>query len=196
MPSSELLALLFTAISGLFAFAMWIWKKLIKPTQKFVEEVKQCQEEVRESIKIIRSEVVTNGGSSIKDAVDSLKGTCERIEERQQVLDQRSKASLHYHDEALFETDDIGHITWFNERFKKLIDNEDLKGYDWLSIMAENKRESFIKEFASCLEMSRKLDFETEDTNDNPISFVGYPYKINDKTHRGFLIHVSFLGEA
>ena len=87
--SHDNLLFLFTLISGLTGFTLFTWKRLVKPTQQFMAD----QEDIKYSIETIRKEVVTNGGLSIKDVVNSLKGTCERIEDRQKVLDQRSKAS-------------------------------------------------------------------------------------------------------
>ena len=181
MPWEELLTLIFSILGGLGTFAMFVWKKLIVPAQKFIED----HDDVKESIETIKNEVVTNGGSSIKDAIG-------RIEARQQVLDQRSKASLHYHDEALFETDEHGNLIWSNSKFKDFSENSFKygAGYDWITIIDEPNREDFLKEFASCLEMCRKLDMETVSFEGKPIKFIGYPYKIKDKVHKGFLIHL------
>lgn len=180
MPVEELLAMLFSILGGLGTFALFVWRKLIVPAQKFIED----HEEVKESINTIKAEVVTNGGSSIKDAIG-------RIEERQKVLDQRSKASLHYHDEALFETDEHGNLVWANERFQKIMgDKYKVDTWDWVTFIEEPKRENFLREFASCLEMSRKLDTETTSHSSETVKFVGYPYKIKENVHKGFLIHL------
>ena len=154
------------------------------------------QEDVKASIETIRQEVVTNGGLSIKDVVNSLKTTCERIEDRQKVLDQRSKASLHYHDQALFETNKEGRLVWNNDKFQKVVGEglQIMEGYDWIALIDEPERERFIKEFQSCMKTCRKVDIETTSVNGNPIRFVGYPYKVSEKSHRGFLIHLSFKG--
>ena len=188
--SHDTLLFAFTLISGLTGFSLFIWKRLIKPTQAFLED----QDDIKESIETIRKEVVTNGGLSIKDVVNSLKHTCERIEDRQRVLDQRSKASLHYHDQALFETNMEGHLIWNNDKFQKAI-GESLQiteGYDWVTFIDEPEREAFLKEFSSCLSMSRRLDMETTSIHGEPIRLVGYPYKVTENTHLGFLINLSF----
>jgi len=180
--------LVFTGFSGIAAFAVWVYRKLIKPTQQFLDD----QEDIKKAIKTIESEVITNGGSSIKDAVNSLKRTCYNIERNQKVLDQRSKASLHYHEFPLFEVDNKGRIVWYNKEFSNIHDNEgDLKGYDWISMIAEEEREEFIKEFSSCVEMCRKLDIETVSMQGSEIHFVGYPYRVSEDDHEGFLIHLN-----
>ena len=188
--SHDTLLFIFTLISGLTGFFIFVWKRLIQPTQKFLE----TQEDVKASIETIRNEMVTNGGLSIKDVVNSLKETCERIEDRQKVLDQRSKASLHYHDQALFETDKEGHLIWNNDKFQKAIGEslQGMEGYDWVTFIDEPEREIFLKEFSSCLSMSRRLDIETRSVTGQSIRFVGYPYKVTENTHQGFLIHLSF----
>ena len=190
MPLSEVIAIvlpLLGAIGGLFAF---VWRKLIKPANSFLRD----HEKIKASIQTIKEEVVTNGGRSLKDAVIQLKRTCDRIEDRQKVINQRSKASLHYQNEALFETDKDGKLIWINDKFYQVTGETltNMEGYNWVTIIDEPEREGFLKEFLSCIEMCRKLDIETTSNNGNTIRFVGYPYIVNDKAHHGFLVHVSF----
>ena len=190
MPLSEVIAIvlpLLGAIGGLFAF---VWRKLIKPANSFLRD----HEKIKASIQTIKEEVVTNGGRSLKDAVIQLKGTCDRIEDRQKVINQRSKASLHYQNEALFETDEDGKLIWINDKFYQVTGETltNMEGYNWVTIIDEPEREGFLKEFLSCIEMCRKVDIETTSMSGKTIRFVGYPYKITDKAHQGFLVHLSF----
>ena len=190
MPLSEIIAIvlpLLGAIGGLFAF---VWRKLIKPANGFLKD----HEKIKASIQTIKEEVVTNGGRSLKDAVVCLKATCERIEDRQKVINQRSKASLHYQNEALFETDEDGKLIWINDKFYQVTGETltNMEGYNWVTIIDEPEREGFLKEFLSCIEMCRKVDIETTSMSGKTIRFVGYPYKITDKAHQGFLVHLSF----
>ena len=190
MPLSEVIAIvlpLLGAIGGLFAF---VWRKLIKPANGFLKD----HEKIKASIQTIKEEVVTNGGRSLKDAVIQLKGTCDRIEDRQKVINQRSKASLHYQNEALFETDEDGKLIWINDKFYQVTGETltNMEGYNWVTIIDEPEREGFLKEFLSCIEMCRKVDIETTSMSGKTIRFVGYPYKITDKAHQGFLVHLSF----
>lgn len=158
----------------------------------YFKRFQNCQEEVKESIRIIKAEVTPNGGSSLKDAVNSLKKTCDRIEVRQKVLDQRSKAALHYNETPLFETDTKGRLTWCNEAFlEKTTDNGTCReGFDWLTVIEDDLRDDFLTEFNSCLKMCRKIDIETISVHGRSIHFVGYPYKIAKGIHEGFLIHL------
>jgi hypothetical protein len=186
--NAESLAIAGSLAGIISSCGIFMWKKLVKPAIKFLED----QEEIKQSIKTIKSEVVTNGGSSIKDVVNCLTVTCENIEKTQKVLDQRSKASLHYHDRALFEVDKFGRMSWFNERFELLASNGDQpkEGFDWVNIVDEGEREDFVKETTSCIEMCRKIDIVTNSIDNEKIHFLGYPYRITEKEHEGFLIHL------
>ncbi len=185
---AEFLAMASALASIVTSISVFLWKKLLKPAIKLMDD----HEEIKKSIDIIKGEVTPNGGGSIKDAVNCLRETCKNIETTQKVLDQRSKASLHYHDRALFEIDKLGGMKWFNERFESLTEDNGTptEGFDWVSIVDESEREEFLKEITSCLEMCRKIDIETKSVHDQIIHFLGYPYRITDKEHEGFLIHL------
>ena len=185
---SESLAMASTLAGIIGSVSIFLWKKLIKPAIKLMDD----HEDIKKSIDVIKGEVTPNGGGSIKDAVICLKQTCENIERSQQVLDQRSKASLHYHDRALFEIDKYGRMKWYNEKFESLTKDEGspTEGFDWVSMVDESQREEFVKEVTSCVEMCRKIDIETTSISDDKIYFLGYPYRIADKDHEGFLIHL------
>ena len=189
MYDAETIVIVGTAASTLFAFLMFLYKKLVKPTMKFMEDY----EDTKQSIKIIKAEVTPNGGSSIKDTINNLKHTCSSIERYQKVLDQRSKASLHYHKYALFEIDSHGRMIWFNEKLKSFLLHKgfgNVQGFDWISIIDEEYREEFVKEFTSCVAMCRKIDVQTTSANGGKIHFVGYPYRVSEEDHEGFLIHL------
>ena len=188
MLDAESLAIVGSLAGIISSCGIFMWKKLVNPAIKFLKD----QEEIKQSIKTIKSEVVTNGGTSIKDAVNCLTVTCENIEKTQKVLDQRSKASLHYHDRALFEVDKFGRISWFNEKFELLVSDGDQhsEGFDWVNIVDESEREDFVKETTSCIEMCRKIDIVTNSIDNEKIHFLGYPYRITENEHEGFLIHI------
>jgi len=94
----------------------------------------------------------------------------------------------------LFEVDKFGRMSWFNEKFESMTKDDGLpaegEGFDWVSVVDEDRREDFVKEMTSCLEMCRKIDIETTSVNNQGIHFLGYPYRITEKEHEGFLIHI------
>lgn len=181
-----------TVFGVLFGFLGFIYRTVVKPILSFINQ----HQAVVESIELIKKEVTTNGGSSIKDAVSSLKKTCERIELRQKIIEERSKLSLHYHNEALFEVDKNGNLLWTNEKFYQITgeNQTDLQGLNWINYVQEEDREKFEKELKNCLSSCRKFEFETVNTNGVRVRFVGFPYRINYNQQMGFLFNLSSLG--
>lgn len=185
----ETIALIFGGISGITGLCTLIWKKFLKPIVKLCKN----QDYFKESVEEIRKELKTNGGNSIKDAIIDLKDSCKRIEYRQQVIIQRTKAALHYSGAALFETDEDGRMIWSNAHLCKFfpVIGTQLEGYDWLNIIHEDEREEVLKEFLSCLEMNRRFSKPTKNFEGEEIRFLGYPYRLNEDTHGGFLVSVT-----
>jgi len=193
MATSELIAII-SGVLGLLGTFLAFGRKFYKQVSSFIE----AQEEVKESIKVIQNEVTPNGGKSLKDIVYKMKITCERMDVRQRVLDQRSKAALHYQKEALFEIDKSGNMTWCNEAFRTLMVEEGgvvSTGKDWIAVVDEDSRKDFVEEVQSCLKMCRKIDVETVDTQGSVVYFIGFPYKIGRNNHEGFLIHLKIKKE-
>ena len=186
MISPETAAVI-AALSGAIGSVGLFIYRTVKKVGKHLSDFDSC----KESLSIIRSEVTTNGGKSLKDSINSLKSTCERMEIQQKIFDQRSKAALHYQERPLFETDRKGRMTWCNEPFQEITkdDGDFSRGHDWIAIVDEDAREDFLIELKSCLQMSRKLDIETTSIKGGALHFVGYPYRISEGKHAGFLIH-------
>ena len=189
----EHITFVFSIIGGLGTFFSLMWVKVIKPAIKFVKG----QEEVGRSLETIKKELTTNGGNSLKDAIVDLRSTVNRMEKRQKVIEQRTKAALHYNDAALFETDDHGRLTWTNNNFYELTQDviNSVEGYDWLNYIKEEDREDLFDELKSCLKMNRKLVKTVQTVDDKTVKMMGFPYRINDKEHGGFLISISQLKE-
>jgi PAS domain-containing protein len=189
LKDPEHITLVFTVLGGLGTFLSLIWVKAIKPVIKLL----QSQEDLIHSLQAIKKELTTNGGNSLKDAVIDLRTTIGRMETRQKVIEQRTKAALHYTKEALFETDDHGRLVWTNYSFYELTSDliNSVDGYDWLSYIHEEEREEFFNEFRSCLDMNRKFVKITRNCEDKTIKLIGFPYKINDSSHGGFLVSIS-----
>jgi hypothetical protein len=189
----EQITLFFSLVGGIGTLCGLIWAKIVKPTIRLLNS----HEKVIKSIEAIKKELTTNGGNSIKDSILELKSTCNRIETRQKVMEQRTKAALHYNNIALFETDDHGRLIWTNNSFYELTSDsiDSVEGYDWLTYIDEEEREDFFSEFKSCLDMNRKFLKITKNCNSKKIKLVGFPYKINETSHGGFLVSISEFKE-
>ena len=192
----EILAIIVSGIGGATGLLTIIYKKFIKPMVKLC----QNQDFFVESVAEIKKELTTNGGSSLKDAIIGMKESCERIENRQRVIIQRTKAALHYSSTALFETDKEGRLIWSNVNLIDLTKRSNtwtkdanymVEGFDWISLFKEEDRELVLSEFKSCLTMNRRFIKETELINGVKVRLLGYPYKITDAEHGGFLVSIT-----
>ncbi len=155
-----------------------VWKKIIKPVAK----IARGHDNMVENVSHIKNELMTNGGLSIKDAIN-------RIEKRQIMIDKRSKAVFYKVDSPIFEVDEKGNLLWANKLFHDTMGTKNLKGLDWVSYMDEPQREYFLREFESCSEKLRELNFETFSTEGKSIKYTGFPYRDNGKNF-GFLIYL------
>lgn len=185
--------LICSILGAIGTFFSLTWVKVIKPTVKFIKG----QEEITSSIQTIRKELTTNGGNSLKDAVVDLRSTVNRMETRQKIIEQRTKAALHYNDVPLFEIDNAGRLTWTNNNFYELTQDvvTSVEGYDWLNYIDESEREELFEELKSCLEMNRKLAKTVQTVDGKTIKLTGFPYRINEKEHGGFLVSILTLKE-
>ena len=156
--SIENITLILTMLTTLIGFLGGVWVKVLRPAMKFVDK----HDEVVKSIATIEKEITCNGGGSLKDAVLNLNDTCGRMENRQKIIEQRTKASLHYSNTPLFETDNMGRLVWTNEPFYKMTGQTltDIKGFDWITYIHEDEREEFLHDIESCLKMIRKFSKE------------------------------------
>tara|TARA_R100001463_G_C3475793_1_gene216390 strand:- start:11 stop:601 length:591 start_codon:yes stop_codon:yes gene_type:complete len=185
----EIIALIFGGISGITGLCTLAWKKFLKPIVKLCKN----QDFFVESITEIRKELHTNGGSSLKDAIISMGESCARIENRQKVIIQRTKAALHYSNMALFETDESGRLIWSNANLCELTKDivTSVEGFDWINLFTEDEREEVLSEFESCLQMNRRFSKVTKMQNGKTVRLLGYPYRISDSEHGGFLISIT-----
>ena len=196
----ELLAIIIGSLGSVIGFLTYTWKKLIKPLVALVKNHDVFIKSVDDVRELIQKELTTNGGSSLKDAIISMRESCQRIEDRQKVIVQRTKAALHYSSMALFETDKEGRLTWSNanliELTKKSHSNYMVEGFDWISLFDEAEREDIFDEFKSCLSMNRRFIKETRLINGTQVRLLGYPYKITDTEHGGFLVSITTENEV
>lgn len=186
---TENVTLIATMLTTLLTFLGAVWVKVLRPAMKFIDK----HDDVVQSIEVIEKEITCNGGGSLKDAVTNVNIICGRMENRQKIIEQRTRASLHYSNVALFETDSKGRLIWTNEPFYKLTGQtlSDIKGFDWLTYIHEDQREEFLQEFESCMDMNRKFSKHMTTSEGKEMRMTGYPYRLNDNKQGGFLISLT-----
>jgi hypothetical protein len=183
----ENIPLIASIIGGLITFFSIMWMKVFKPLVYFLNH----QDKLNNAISEIKHELTTNGGNSLKDSIVDLRRTCHRIEIRQKIIEQRTKAGLHYSNIPLFETDNNGRLIWNNGLFFKFLNSYNVEGYDWLNLIVEHDRESVLKEFKSCLNTNRRMQKVVETVDGRTVTILGFPYRISDDEQGGFLVSIT-----
>ena len=87
----EIAAIIIGSIGSVVGFLTYVWKRLIKPLARLVQNHDVFIKSVDELKEVMQKELSTNGGNSLKDAIIDLKKTCHRIEQRQKIIEQRKK---------------------------------------------------------------------------------------------------------
>jgi len=189
----EIIAIIVGSIGSVIGFFTFLWKKFINPLFKLVKNHDVFIKSVNDLRQLMEKELKTNGGNSIKDAIIDMRATCGRIEGRQKVIIQRTKAALHYSNISLFETDEQGRLVWCNAMMQDYTKDivSSIEGFDWINLFAEEEREEVQSEFFSCLKMNRRFNKTTKLQNNKTVRLIGYPYRISDSEHGGFLISVT-----
>lgn len=187
MDFPEAISLIAGVIGSLFGAFVFIYKKGLKPLVRFVKKVSGVVEDhnrLANNIDIIKKEITPNGGASLKDQIT-------RIEKRQLVIDERSKAVFYNNDQIIFEIDNQGNIQWGNKAFHKMVGNKNVKGLDWVSLIDEPERQGFLSELSSCCDTGRELNFEVHTTEEKEVIMYGFPFK-DEKSdvNYGFLIYI------
>lgn len=191
LSTEHISTIIFSVIGSMGPIVTWMWIRVVKP----LLSVSKSQEEVLKAIAEIKSDITNPDGSSLRTTVAAVGDACKRIESRQKVIVQRTKAALHYSGTPLFETDKRGRIVWSNALFCKMVGDSNLllEGYDWLTLVSDDEREETLDQFRSCLDTNRKFTKHTEMQDGTPIQMTGYPYRVSEDEHGGFLVSISKL---
>ena len=68
---------------------------------------------------------------------------------------------------------------------------QQIEGFDWVNLFIEEERDEVMHEFHSCLEMNRRFNKTTRLQNGKEVRLLGYPYRISEHEHGGFLISIT-----
>lgn len=100
----------------------------------------------------IYQEVVPNGGTSLRDAIN-------RIEGRQVVADQRHQAVVSLTDIAMFESDAGGRCVWANRAYLRMVDKSlnDIQGNGWVNIVHPMDRDRVFEEWQKAVVQNREF---------------------------------------
>lgn len=152
--SMELITWIGGSLMGIVAFH----KAVVKPTWDYIkaaQERERLQLVQSEKIDKIWSEVSTNGGGSIKDAIG-------RIEKRQILSEQRAKVTANRLELAYTSYNARGECIEASLYFCRLIGRSEgeLIGNQWLSCIHKEDRHRFMEEWNEAIESGIELNTE------------------------------------
>jgi PAS domain-containing protein len=175
--TAEIIGIIVSVCTALVAVMAWMYRNVLKPGYEIIKTHNNLAHDIKE----IKKELSPNGGSSIKDVIN-------RIDNRQIIVDHRSKAVFYNVKNPIFEVDSNGNIKWANDKFHKICGFKNLTGLDWVSLIDEPEREQLLREFKSCVKNNRELRLDTRCMDEDRVSIYGVPYREKDVNH-GFLIY-------
>lgn len=120
---------------------------------KYMFNAKASQLEITHRLDDIMSQLVPNGGSSIKDSLD-------RIEDKQHFLGSFIKTQLNTHSKALFEADDLGRCQWVNRTHSRItgFSVAEVLGRGWVNVIAPECRTEFAMKWDRAVKNGSEFD--------------------------------------
>jgi PAS domain S-box-containing protein len=142
-------------IIGILAKAGWWSFKWLREQYKTVMRV-------HGQVDLIFKELTPNGGGSIKDKVNLM---AKEITANTQMTEQifyRQRWMMDHRQEAIFEAQDTGEISWVNKPYCNLTgrDSTDLLGHNWKNTIHEEDRERVVSNWEACIKDARQFEDE------------------------------------
>lgn len=174
---------------------LWsLLKKLRDKTKDMIgiSELKTDLNKVAERLDFIVSELLPNGGSSMKDAL------C-RIEKSIALTNERQRARMLDSVDMVFETDPDGNCIWVNRTYARVTKRlpAEILGHGWVNAIAKADRERVQVEWYKAVEENREFDLEfdfaTPDGDRIPAHVRSYKMKDDNQETVGYLGSVTLL---
>lgn len=120
---------------------------------KLMWDIAPRMESVDSKLTEIHQQLITNGGSSLRDAIN-------RIEKKVYVTGEITRDIIKDDIKGKYTTDVNGLYDWTNRTYLKMIDKElsQLAGDGWQSFVSESDRDRVIDEWVDCMETGREFD--------------------------------------
>ncbi len=148
----ELWGLTLGELSALVAIAtaLLLWVKKIRVF--LVKVWKKSFGRRAEQLNRIELELVSNHGSSIKDAI-------RRIEQRQLGVDAFLRTSLNLHDVAIVRTDAEGKLYYINREYQRLTGASisEVRGDGWVNVIHPDNRDVIVKKWNDSVKSKREF---------------------------------------
>lgn len=150
----EIIVSALTIIGILGKAGWWIFKFLKKQYENISK--------VHHQVEVIFKEITPNGGGSIKDKVNSMSREISSNTQMTEQIFYRQRWMMDHRQEAIFEAQNSGEISWVNKPYCKLSgrDSTDLLGHNWKNTIIEEDRERVVANWDSCVKDERRFEDE------------------------------------
>lgn len=130
-----------------------IYEKVLKPISLYLTTFAMMP-------KIIRHELTTNGGGSIKDLVRKSVEQNDQLIARVALISTRERAYRAINPNAMFEATPDGKCIWVNRQYLRMTGRspEEVMGWGWLGVIADKDRDRIHKYWLECVSQNRDLD--------------------------------------
>lgn len=174
-----LIAKILGAIAGAVGSLTLLWTKILNPLISFFAGLYSQWNS-------IVAELSPNGGTSIKDAIG-------RIETRQLVQEQRTKALDNDAKFGIWECDEYGRCIYVNRTYQRItgMQKEDLLGFGWINAIYLDDRQTMLSNWELTLKHQREFygEFRVEQSDGKLIQVVsiGHPIADRDGKFKGYV---------
>ena len=141
-------AVISTGVGAIITTIIVFISKVVKPLIKALQKYNQLCERVDH----LYNEFKPNGGSSVKDKIDSMSVEITNVKEMQ-------KAVLVDAKDALFKTDPVGNFTWVNRTYSRIVGHtpSELMGTGWQNAVALKDRGRVVKDWNEAVSQNREF---------------------------------------
>lgn len=189
-----------TALGGLFAIFKY-GKKIFLKIKAPITRIAQTHEKIDK----IFQEIGSNGGSSLKDKINSIdievKANSKELKinsEMTEIIYNQQTYILNKSDKALFRSNERGELVWVNKKYLELFGRtpEELRGFGWINIIHFDDRDKVEKDWG--YSVKNQIAYESEY---RAVAKNGIIYKVFCKAERmdnkkGYLGELEILNSS
>jgi PAS domain S-box-containing protein len=177
------LGLIGTALGGVLTIYYFVKKKIVVPIlQRKLEVIQNFQK-----IDAIFNELQPNGGTSIKDTIDTIRKDLVKVIAKQRAILADTR-------EALFETDSMGNCVWVNRTYSRWVGRTpiELTGHGWYNTISRTDRDHVVdvwnKAIKEKIEIALDFNLVTVETETIPVQFRSYIMTDSDGDVIGYFV--------
>lgn len=173
---------------------LFVWRKVVRPSYRYIRERMRRVTEAFDSVAAIRKEVFPNGGSSLRDAVNSTSHTVREMSRAVAMSIAQNRSLAEQMETGMFEGDANGLIVWANRSLRQVtgLRMEQIVGSGWVNAVHDDDRRRIENDWAMAMHNQRPFiamfRFTHVGTGTSvPVHCEAYPIFASEDTTSGWL---------